>query len=269
MLERLQKDLRGEEESRHEYQVEQFDMEIPDKRDNSAFREDLIIQQLTLVKRVAIHIHNRLPDSIQLDDLVSTGVLGLIDAVEKYDPTKGKSFKRYVELRVRGAILDELRSYDFLSRSSRKRANKIEQAAKAIESEKGRPPTEEELADSLGCSLSELQSLINNTRSYVFIDIDDFQQVIGEDKVNMIRTYSSEEDAEPFRKLAARTAAKELSRLLQKLPENLYLVLSLYYYSELNYKEIGQVLDLSESRISQLHKKAIGKLKKLLQGVDV
>jgi len=251
-----------------EFEVEKEDLEIPLKRSDRAYRERLIVDHLPQVKRIALHIHNRLPSSIALDDLVSTGVLGLMDAVEKYDPSRGKSFRRYLELRVRGAIIDELRSYDVLSRSNRKRANRIEDAARAIEAENGRPPTEEELSERLACSIDELHELLNETQQYVFLDLEDFQQNIGEDRARNYY-YSSEEHSEPFQRLEQESIIEQLTTVLRELPEKLYLVLSLYYYSELNYKEIGQVLDLSESRISQLHKQAVDKLRKLLQGRDV
>ncbi len=233
-----------------------------------AERDRLIIDFAPLVKRTAYRIASRLPDSIQVDDLISIGTVGLIDAVDKFNPEKGKGFRAYAELRIKGAILDELRGYDNLSRANRRRANELGQAVQELEHKLGRSPRDEEIAEILDIDMEELHGIRSATRSLVFLDIDELTYVTESEPDSNSSGHNASLDFEPFRALSAKTLKENLADCIDRLPEKLKLVLSLYYFSELNYKEIGAVLDLSESRISQLHTKAILKLRKMFKSQD-
>jgi len=250
-----------------EEEVRQKDREIAERRLTSKGREQVILEHVGLVKRIAYRIVSRLPDTIHVEDLISIGMLGLIDAVEKYDPDKGKGFRAYAELRIRGAILDELRGYDSLSRANRRRANELFHTALELEQRLGREASDEELAAELNMDLEELHAARNSSRSLVFLDIDDSESnpVI---EAGMGEPVNAQGEYEQFRNLAGKHMQERLTSIIEKLPEKLRLVLSLYYYNELNYKEIGEVMDLSESRISQLHSKAIVKVRKALMAQE-
>jgi len=247
--------------------------DIVARRENPRERDKLIIEHAPLVKRIAYRIVSRLPDTIHVEDLISIGTLGLIDAVEKYNPEKGKSFKAYAELRIKGAILDELRGYDNLSRANRRRANQLNMAVQELEQKLGRTPNDEEVAENLDLDISELHMVRNNTRTVVFLDIDDIGYLTeAKDSSGVeanITGGSNYGEFGPFRALADKNLKDRLKEAIEKLPEKLKLVLSLYYFNELNYKEIGQVLSLSESRISQLHTKAVLKLRKIFQNLEM
>lgn len=236
------------------------------RRSDPRERDKLIMEYAPLVKRIAYRIVSRLPDTILVEDLISIGTLGLIDAVEKYDPSKGKSFRAYAELRIKGSILDELRGYDNLSRANRRRANILGQAIQDLEHKYGRSPTDEELAEILNMDMEELHSVRNATRSVVFLDIDDMGYMGHRSTADHYAlSDNTSRDYTPFSALSDKNLKFRVEETLAKLPEKLRMVLSLYYYSELNYKEIGQVLNLSESRISQLHSKAVLRLRKALK----
>ena len=239
-------------------------LQIPERRNDPVERDRLIMEYAPLVKRIAFRIVSRLPDTIRVEDLISIGTLGLIDAIEKYNPEKGKGFRAYAELRIKGAILDELRGYDILSRSNRRWSNRILEITKELEQELGRRPFDEEVAEKLEISMEEFHTLRNQTRTLVFLDIEDADYRIAGEASDAERRGINHGEFEPFAKLADKALKERLAAAIEKLPEKLRLVLSLYYYSELNYKEIGKVLSLSESRISQLHTKAIVKLRKIL-----
>jgi RNA polymerase sigma factor for flagellar operon FliA len=242
-------------------------LRIVERRNDPMERDKLIIEYAPLVKRIAYRIVSRLPDSIQVEDLTSIGTLGLIDAVEKFNPEKGKSFRAYAELRIKGAILDELRGYDNLSRANRRRANELGHATQDLEQKLGRAPRDEEVADEMGIDMDELHHVKNATRTVVFLDIDDVGYLADGEPGQSGSDHSSGEFG-PYQSLAAKNMKQRLAQAIGKLPDKLKMVLSLYYYSELNYKEIGEVLELSESRISQLHTKSVLKLRKILQAQE-
>ncbi len=231
---------------------------------SQAERDKLVLDHLRIVKRVAYRIVSRLPETIQVEDLISVGTMGLIDAAEKFDPSKGKSFAAYSELRIKGSILDELRCNDSLSRGSRRMANTVGQTVATLEGRLGRKPTEEEIAKEMGIELQELQAMMSQTRSLVFLDIQDATGTIAVQASEADAVDAGHTEFQPYRELAEKSMKEQLTEAIADLPEKLRLVLSLYYFDELNYKEIGKVLDLSESRISQLHSKAILKVKKAI-----
>ncbi len=233
--------------------------------DKAAF-EKRILDNLKIVKIIASKIHSRIPQGIELEDLVHTGILGLIDAVRKYDPTKGTKFSTYASLRIRGAILDELRNLDWASRSLRQKIKEVEHAFDALEMQLGRPPEEEEVAKSLNLSIKEYHKLLDDSRGVaigVFRIISDDESNMSD--VNQLKYQADEESNSPVFILEKREMKKLLARFMKELPEKEQLVLSLYYLEDLNLKEIGKIMELTESRISQIRTSAIlrlrGKLK--------
>jgi RNA polymerase sigma factor for flagellar operon FliA len=224
--------------------------------------EQRILDHLYIVKIIASKLHARIPAGIELDDLVHSGVLGLIDAVKKYDPGKGARFTSYASLRIRGAILDELRSLDWASRSLRHKIKKVENAFKELEIKLGRPPREEEVAQSLGLSLPGFQELLNQSRGVslgVFnISMEDEAQIPDEKML----IYSARQSASSPPLALEKKEMKELiASLISEIPQKEQLVLNLYYLEDLNLKEVGEILNLTESRISQIRTAAIIRLR--------
>ncbi len=235
----------------------------PDKDFDPSDRDALIINYTPLIKFIANRLAIRLPPHIDINDLISSGVIGLIDAIEKYDPSREAQFKTYAEFRIRGAMLDELRSLDWIPRSVRQRSNKIENAFARIEQELGRPASDEEVAESLGMDLNEFSDMVSRSAGLALLSLDDIidRNWDGEGGRTLLDTLSGLEDEDP----QAQHAFEELKRLLAQaidaLPERERLVLSLYYHEEMSMKEIGAVMEVTESRISQIHSKAIARIK--------
>ncbi len=227
--------------------------------------EKTVLDNLYIVKIIASKVHARLPFGIELDDLVHTGILGLIDAVKKYDPTKGTRFSTYASLRIKGAILDELRNLDWASRSLRQKIKEIESAFESLEVKMGRPPKEEEVAESLGISLQEFQKLLNESRGVgigVFrIDIEDEANITDR---KVLKYFTDEESSSPDLVMEKEELIKLIALMIDELPEKDRMVLNLYYLDDLNLKEVGKVMDLTESRISQIRTSAILRLRSKL-----
>lgn len=232
------------------------------KKMEQAEFEARVLENLNIVKIIASKIYSRLPAGIELSDLVHTGILGLIDAVRKYDPTKGTKFSTYASLRIRGAILDELRNLDWASRSLRQKIKEVENAFEILEIQLGRPPKEEEVARSLHMSLQEFQKILDESKG---VAIGVFRIAI-EDEANisdgkMLKYYADEENTSPVVQMEKEEMKKRLAGFIKTLPEKEKLVLSLYYLEDLNLKEIGKVMDLTESRISQIRSTAVLRLR--------
>lgn len=231
-------------------------------------RDELITTYTPLIKYIASRLAVRLPDHVALDDLISSGVIGLIDAIDKFDINKNVKFKTYAEFRIKGAMLDELRSLDWVPRSVRQKINRLEQANLTLESRLGRPPNDEETADFLEISMSDLHKLLDETKAVTFVDIDLLRQQSSHRMLAENETLASGND--PFAAFNLSQIRSILARAIDKLPEKERLTLSLYYYNELTMKEIGLVLGYTESRISQIHSQAMirlrGRLKKSLAG---
>ncbi|MCP5105439.1 MAG: FliA/WhiG family RNA polymerase sigma factor [bacterium] len=224
--------------------------------------EKQVLDNLNIVKIIASKIHARIPSGIELADLVHTGILGLIDAVRKFDPTKGVKFATYASLRIRGAILDELRNLDWASRSLRQKIKEVEAAFEALEIKLGRPPSEEETAKSLNISLREFQKLLDESRG---VGIGVFR-ISSEDEANIsngkvLKYYLDDESTSPVLELEKKEMKTLLVSLMKNLPGKEKLVLSLYYLEDLNLKEIGKVMELTESRISQIRTASILRLR--------
>lgn len=230
-------------------------------------RDRLVVEYAPLIKYIAQKIAARLPTNIELDDLISSGVIGLMDAIEKYDASRDNKFKTYAEFRIRGAILDELRAQDWVPRSVREKAKTLERCYSRIEQQKGRQATDEEVCADLGITQNEYHEMLNQVRSVSLLSFDDVQNFSKADKraLHGLGDQSNSKAPTPYSEVTHASLKKMISEAINDLPEKQRLVLSLYYYEDLNLKEIGRVLDVTESRVSQLHTQAIIRLKSKLR----
>jgi len=235
---------------------------------DQALRDRLILTYAPLVKYVAGRLGSGLPNHVEESDLVSYGLLGLISAIERYEPSRDVKFETYAVTRIRGSIIDELRSMDWVPRSIRARARDIERAIAALESNLGRAPTDEEIADKVGVTEEELgDSLLDISRSSIAALDELWTSSSGSgDPVALIDTLEDPLAAAPEAELAVTEIKEVLGDAIAALPEREKLVVTLYYYEELTLREIGEVLGVTESRVSQLHTKAVLRLKARLAG---
>lgn len=224
---------------------------------NTIDRDSLITSHLPKVKYIADRMAAKLPPSVERDDIYGAGILGLLDAVEKFDSSRGVAFTTFAEMRVRGAILDSLRALDWASRSTRRRAKEVQAAFAAIEQKNGRPATEEEVAVHLKVSLSELHEIMNDLRMLTVTDLDETNEETGTSFANTIFDRS----ASPFEQFASNEQSDLLAKAIDKLPQRERQVVALYYLEELTMKEIGVILNVTESRVSQLRTQAITRLR--------
>lgn len=224
-------------------------------------KDKLIMEYAPLIKFIAQKIAVRLPANIELDDLISSGVIGLMDAIEKYDPSRDNKFKTYAEFRIRGSILDELRAQDWVPRSVRDKAKMLDRALIELEASLGRSATDDEIAERLGCSLEEFYDLLNQVKPVSVLSIDDAATFSNVDKKSILNLLESCKLSNPFNQLNIKSVKDIVATAIEDLPERQRLVLSLYYYEDLNLKEIGRVLRVTESRVSQLHAQAISRLR--------
>jgi RNA polymerase sigma factor for flagellar operon FliA len=230
-------------------------------------RDRLILTYAPLVKYVAGRLGSGLPAHVDEGDLVSYGLLGLISAIERYDPDRDVKFETYAIARIKGSIIDELRQMDWVPRSVRARARDIERAITELEAKMGRAPTEEEIAAKLGVSQEDLQdSLLEISRTSIAALDELWTASSSGDQVALIDTIEDTQGPEPQTALAATETREALGEAIARLPEREKLVVTLYYYEELTLREIGEVLGVTESRVSQLHTKAILRLKARLGG---
>ena len=235
---------------------------------DAALRERLILTYAPLVKYVAGRVGSGLPSHVDESDLVQYGLLGLIGAIERYDPGRDIKFETYAIARIKGSIIDELRAMDWVPRSVRARARDIERAIAELEAKLGRAPSDEELSKKLGLSEEELdESLAEIGRSSIAA-LDELWTISssGGDQVALIDTIEDTQGPEPQSALAETELKEALGEAIARLPEREKLVVTLYYYEELTLREIGEVLGVTESRVSQLHTKAILRLKARLAG---
>jgi len=231
------------------------------KKLNQNQKNHLIKEYAPLIKFIAQKIAVRLPSNIELDDLISAGVIGLMDAIDKYDPTRDNKFKTYAEFRIRGAILDELRAQDWVPRSIRDKAKLLDKTMVQLEADLGRAATDEEIAQALNISIDEFHELVNQVRPVSLLSIDDAQTFSNVDKKSILNLLEGSKLNNPYNQLNIKTIKDVIAQAIEELPERQRLVLSLYYYEDLNLKEIGQVLRVTESRVSQLHAQAVQRLR--------
>jgi RNA polymerase sigma factor for flagellar operon FliA len=226
-----------------------------------ADRDALIEAHLPQVKFIVERIASRLPHTVDRDDLIGAGLLGLLDATAKYDPARGVQFKTYAELRVRGAILDSLRNLDWVSRSVRQRAREVEAAYSQLEKKHGRPAEEEEVAEALGMPLTEFQSLLSELRWLTVARLDEEEEEGRGTLANQIPDDPTRTPAALFERAEER---EQLSAAIERLPERERQVVALYYMEELTMKEIGATLGITESRVCQIHTQAVLRLRAAL-----
>lgn len=226
-------------------------------------REQLILEHLPQVKLIARRIHERLPVSVSLDDLISTGVIGLIAAIDRYDPRHDMKLKTYAEYKIRGAILDSLRGLDWAPRQQRKRSKLIESAIGALEQEYHRTPTEEEIAAYLQLSIEEYQDWLTDSRGLTLGSLENAGT--EEEGCDLLRYLSDSNEQWPSQIVERTELERLLAESIEKMPHLERTVLSLYYYEEMTLREIAKIVDLHESRISQLKSQAILRLRSYMQ----
>ncbi len=228
-----------------------------------AHREQLIKEFAHVIRAMAHRLAFRLPAYLDAEDLISVGTIGLMDAMEKYDPNREAKFKTYAEFRIRGAMLDEIRSMDWIPRSVHERIGLLQKTHITLLNRLGRPPLDEEVASELKMPLDELDEFISRARGAVMISIDDLglQEPDGHKVVKML---ADTHHPDPLSTLVHEREREAIGDAIQGLPEKERLVLTLYYYEELTMKEIGELLKVTESRVCQIHTKAILRLKAFL-----
>lgn len=218
----------------------------------------LIERHALLVKRIGLHLMTRLPSSVQLDDLLQAGMIGLLDAARNYDGSKGASFETYAGIRIRGAMIDEIRRGDWVPRSVHRNTRRISEAIDTVEQLHGRDAKDAEVAEQLGVSLDEYHNMLNEAACGRVVGIED----LGVSDDVLSGEQEDEEDSnKAFSGLAKERFQQALAEGISHLPEREALVLSLYYDEEMNLKEIGQILSVSESRVSQIHSQAMHRLR--------
>jgi len=216
-----------------------------------------------LVKRLAHQMMTRLPYSVQVDDIIQAGMIGLLDAASRYDEIHGAQFETYATQRIRGAMLDELRSADWLPRSLRRQTRKIEQSISRVQQKLGRTPNESEIAKEMDIPLEEYQQKLQQSRGAQLMYYEDFQD---EDHNDFFERFEFSEDADPLALLQDDRFKAELMKAIEKLPERECQLMGMIYEQEMNLREIGEVFGVSESRISQLHSQAVSRLRAWLKG---
>lgn len=227
-----------------------------------ADKDQFIAEYTTLVKRIAHHMMARLPASVQVDDLIQAGMIGLLDAVNRYEGSYGRQFESYAAQRIRGSILDELREADWLPRSLRRKMRQIETAMRSLEQRLGYPPNEKEIADEMNLSLVEYQEMLQEAGGGQLIYYEDYQE---DEEDHFLDRLRGDQSNEPLDQLLEKNLRELLVDAIEKLPEKEKLVMGMYYEQEMNLREIGAVLGVSESRICQLHTQAISRLRTRLR----
>jgi RNA polymerase sigma factor for flagellar operon FliA len=216
-------------------------------------RDQRIVEHVGLVKRIAYHLLHRLPSSVQVDDLIQAGMIGLIEASKHYDAAQGASFETYAGIRIRGAMLDELRHSDWAPRSLHKKMRQVSEAMREIEHMTGRDAKDSDVAQKLGISLDEYHEILRDSAAARVFSLD------AEDPDHPLQLGSDER--EPLTIMQEEGFEQALAQCISELPEREQLVMALYYNDELNLKEIGQVLEVSESRVCQIHGQALARIR--------
>ena len=226
--------------------------------------KDQLIQRFApLVKRIAYHLMARLPSSVQVDDLVQNGMMGLLDAINRFEAGMGAQFETYAAQRIRGAMLDGLRENDWLPRSLRRDFRRIEEAIAQLEQQYGRAPSEQELAKALGMSLADYQKTLQDARGHQLIS---FEDMVEEGDDDYLERHLKDETNEPSKLLEDQNLHSLLAQGIEQLPEREKLMMALYYEQDLNLREIGEVMGVTESRVCQLHSQAVARLRARIFG---
>lgn len=223
-------------------------------------RNALIKQYQPLVRKLAHHMMAKLPPSVEVDDLIQVGLIGLSEALTRFEASQGVQFETFATQRIRGAMLDELRGTDWMSRSSRKGQKDIEVAMRRVEHRLGRTPLESEIAAEMGLPLVEYQSLLGKVRGTQLVYLEDMSRN-GEDDDSYLDRHVADNEADPLNMLRDQRLRESLVAAIKALPEREQYIMSMYYEQDMNLKEIAAVLDVTESRICQLHSQSIARLR--------
>lgn len=227
-------------------------------------RDALFHQHVPLVRRIAHHMIAKLPPNVELDDLIQVGMIGLNDALSRYEVAQGVQFETFASQRIRGAMLDELRESDWMSRSSRKSQKDIEHALHRVEQRLGRSPIESEIAAELGMSLEDYQALLSKVRGTQLVYLEDFHH--DDEDEGFLDRHVADEGADPMAVLRDQRLRASLVEAIKALPEREQYIMGMYYEHDMNLKEIAAVLGVTESRVCQLHSQAIARLRTKMRG---
>ena len=227
-------------------------------------RDALFHQHVPLVRRIAHHMIAKLPPNVELDDLIQVGTIGLNDALSRYEVAQGVQFETFASQRIRGAMLDELREGDWMSRSSRKSQKDIEHALHRVEQRLGRSPIESEIAAELGMSLEDYQALLSKVRGTQLVYLEDFHH--DDEDEGFLDRHVADEGADPMAVLRDQRLRASLVEAIKALPEREQYIMGMYYEHDMNLKEIAAVLGVTESRVCQLHSQAIARLRTKMRG---
>ena len=223
-------------------------------------RNAMIRQYQPLVRRLAHHMMAKLPANVEVDDLIQVGLIGLSEALTRYEAAQGVQFETFATQRIRGAMLDELRGNDWMSRGSRKSQKDIEQALRRLEHKLGRTPIESEIAADLGLSLIDYQTLLGKVRGTQLVYLEDMARGSDDDD-SFLDRHVGDSEADPMNMLRDQRLRQALVAAIKNLPEREQFIMSMYYEQDMNLKEIAAVLDVTESRICQLHSQSIARLR--------
>ena len=223
-------------------------------------RNAMIRQYQPLVRKLAHHMMAKLPASVQVDDLIQVGLIGLSEALTRFEATQGVQFETFATQRIRGAMIDELRESDWMSRGSRKSQKDIELAMHRLEHQLGRSPVESEIAAELGMTLADYQALLSKVRGTQLVYLEDMGRG-GDDEDSFLDRHVADEDADPLGQLRDQRLRQSLVQAIKNLPEREQYVMSMYYEEDMNLKEIAAVLGVTESRVCQLHSQSIARLR--------
>jgi len=222
-------------------------------------REHMIRQYVPLVRRLAHHMIAKLPANVELDDLIQVGMIGLSEALTRYEVAQGVQFETFATQRIRGAMIDELREGDWMSRGSRKSQKDIERAVQRAEQKLGRVAKESEIAEELGMSLTDYQDLLGKVRGTQLVYLEDMSG--GDEDESFLDRHTADVEADPLSQLRDARLRKALVAAIEALPEREQYIMSMYYEKDLNLKEIAAVLGVTESRVCQLHSQAVARLR--------
>lgn len=221
--------------------------------------EQMLKQHAGMVKKMAYQLKSKLPSCVEVDDLIQAGMIGLMDAVNRYEDTHGAQFETYASQRIRGAMLDELRGADWLPRGIRKNMRDIEVAIKQLEQKLGRPPSESEIAKQMNFSLEDYYMVLSECQGHQLIYYEDFHDEDGSE--HFLDRFVDNDSNNPMKSLLESDFREALVDCIERLPEREKLLMGLYYEQELNLKEIGAIMNVSESRVCQLHSQAVARLR--------
>jgi len=241
-------------------------MDLPQEREA---RNQLILSELPQVYYLARRIHERLPQHVEFEDLVHAGVLGLIDAVAKYNPRKNASLKSFAAFRIRGAILDSLRAQDWGSRPLRRKGREVSESICRLSNQLGRQPTEEEIATDMGLNVAELHKLLRRLDGLQLVGQTTNSRFDDSDALDLIANAPAKDEENPFEICLKSERSEYLAKAIGTLSEKEQTVISLYYREELTMREVAEVMNLAESRVSQIHSVAIAKLRAAIQNMEL